>query len=174
MDLLIALVAAALVAVAAQLSFPLPGAALPQTAQTLAVLLVGATLGMRRGVGAIVLYILVGAAGAPVFAEGNAGLGTVLGPSAGYLLGFVVAAAILGACKDRDVLARSGWHALGAILAAHALILLLGGALLVPRVGFVGAWTAGVAPFLLGGVVKSALAALVVAVSERRAPKSIA
>jgi len=158
--MLVAGAGAAVVAVSAQLSFPLPGTELPQSAQTLAVLLVGATLGARRGTLAIVVYVLAGACGLPVFADGGRGLSTVLGPSAGDLAGFVLAAAFLGACADRGLLARSGWQALGAMLVAHVLILLCGGAVLALRIGPADAFSGGVEPFLLGAVVKSGLAAL--------------
>lgn len=157
------------IAVAARLTFPLPGTELPQSAQTLAVLLVGAALGMRRGSLAVGSYVLVGALGLPVFADGGHGLETVLGPSGGYLLGFVVAAAWVGRFADQNELARPWWRTLLVMLAAHGVILALGGLGLVPRVGAVQAWSSGVAPFLLGGAVKSAIAAAVVWVATRRA-----
>ena len=153
---------AAVVAIAAQLSFAIPGIDLPQTGQTLAVLVVGAALGLRRGALTIVLYVLAGALGLPVFADGASGVDTILGPSGGYLLGFLVAAAFLGWRADEGRLGRAWWVTLGSMLAAHALILGLGGAGLVFRIGAAKAWSGGVVPFLPGAVVKSVLAALLV------------
>lgn len=153
---------AATVAASAQWTFALPGVALPQTAQTLAVLLVGAALGRTRGTLAVALYLAAGAMGLPVFAKGASGLSTLLGPSAGYLVGFVVAVAMVGRAAELRKLARPWWRAFGITLLAHAAILLLGGAYLSSRIGLAGAWTGGVAPFVLGAVVKSALAAAIV------------
>lgn len=171
-DALAGLGGALAIAVAARLTFPLPGTELPQSAQTLAVLLVGATLGMRRGSLAVGSYLLVGALGLPVFADGGRGLETVLGPSGGYLLGFLVAAAGVGRFADRDELARPRWRTLLVMLAAHGGILALGGIGLVPRVGVTQAWSSGVAPFLVGGAVKSGIAAAVVWVVARRATRA--
>ena len=162
---------AAAVAVSAQWTFALPGVELPQTAQTLAVLLVGAALGRARATLALALYLAAGAVGLPVFAEGASGINTLLGPSAGYLLGFVVAAAVVGRAADLRQLARPWWRAFGIMMLAHAAILLLGGAALSARIGVADAWAGGVAPFVLGAVVKSALAAAVVSlVGDRNFP----
>ncbi len=163
-----AVLGAIALALAARLTFPLPGAELPQSAQTVAVLLVGAALGMRRGVLAVVLYVLAGALGVPVFADGASGLETVLGPSGGYLFGFGCAAGWVGHFADQQRLARPWWAALSVMLGAHGLILLFGGLGIAARLGAVQAWSVGVAPFLIGGAVKSVLAALlVVAVRDR-------
>lgn len=158
------------IAVAARLTFPLPGTELPQSAQTLTVLLVGAAWGSRRGVLAVVLYVLVGALGVPVFADGTSGLETVLGPSGGYLFGFGCAAAWVGRFADDRRLARPWWGALSVMLGAHALILLSGGLGLAARLGAMQAWSVGIAPFLVGGAVKSILAAMVVVAVHDRWP----
>lgn len=90
---------ALLTAAAAQLSVPLWP--VPITGQTLAVLLVGSALGARRGALSMVLYTVLGLAGLPVFAGGTAGPGVLLGPSGGYLVGFVAAAAVVGWVAER-------------------------------------------------------------------------
>jgi len=167
---LAALLGALAIALAARLTFPLPGTELPQSAQTLAVLLVGAALGSRRGVLAVVFYVLAGALGLPVFADGASGLETLLGPSGGYLFGFGCAAAWVGYFADAQRLARPWWGALGVMLGAHALILLSGGFGLAVRLGGMQAWSVGVAPFLLGGAVKSVLAATLVVATHKRLP----
>lgn len=71
------------------------------TLQTFAVLLAGAVLGARRGFLAAVLYVVVGAAGLPVFSGGAAGVGVLVGPSAGYLIGFPLAAGLCGFLVER-------------------------------------------------------------------------
>ncbi len=164
---LIATVAwAAAIAVAARLQFSLPGTDIPQTAQTLAVLLAGAFLGFTRGTFAVGIYLLAGALGLPVFADGASGVSTLLGPSGGYLIGFWVAAAITGYAADRGVLGRP-LVALLAMLGGHAVILAVGATLLAARVGFVAAWFNGVAPFLPGAVAKSVVAAILVVLVAR-------
>lgn len=92
---------ALIVAVAAQVAIPsLP---VPFTGQTLGVLAVGTALGYRRGLAALILYLVLGTAGLPIFAAGDAGPARLLGPTGGYLIGFVLAAAIVGR------LAELGW-----------------------------------------------------------------
>jgi biotin transport system substrate-specific component len=108
------LVGTGFVALCAQVYIPtLP---VPFTGQTFGVLLVGGALGFRRGALALLLYLAIGAIGIPVFAQGNAGLAIVQGASGGYLIGFVVAAAIVGR------LAELGWdRRIGGSLAAMAI-----------------------------------------------------
>jgi len=165
-----AIVGAALVAGAARLTFALPGTDLPQSGQTLAVLLVGAALGFRRGVLAILVYLGAAAVGIPVLADGASGVDAMLGPSAGYLLGFLLAAAWVGWAADRDGFVRPWWRILLLMLGAHACLLVLGGGMLIPRIGLARAWSAGVAPFVAGGVVKSLVATAVVYVARGRLP----
>lgn len=156
-------IGALIIGAAARVTLPLPGADLPQSAQTLAVLLVGAWMGASRGLTSVTLYILAGALGLPVFADGASGLQTALGPSGGYLLGFACAAGIVGRLADAEALARPWWRTLGAMLGAHAVILALGWAwLALLALGPSQAWSAGVAPFLVGGAAKSVLAAAAV------------
>ncbi|MFB0516100.1 MAG: biotin transporter BioY, partial [Candidatus Neomarinimicrobiota bacterium] len=92
-----------LVALSAQAAFRLPFSPVPITGQTLAVLLVGALLGSVRGAVSLLLYLAEGIAGLPVFAAGGAGVAYFLGPTGGYLVGFVFAAALTG------LLAERGW-----------------------------------------------------------------
>ncbi len=166
--------AAAGVALAAQLSIPIPGAAVPQSAQTLAVIVVGGLLGPVGGSAAIVLYICAGVIGLPVFADGGAGLQVVLGSSAGYLVGFVIAAWCMGWLVRRlapsQVTVLSRFALLFAFSAAlHCLILGLGALRLVWLIGGDQAVSSGVLPFVWGGVVKSVLGAAMILVSLRAA-----
>ena len=93
---------AALIAVCALLPAIKVGAGIvPITLQTFGVLLAGAVLGAKRGFLAVLLYVIVGAAGLPIFSGGAAGLGVLAGPSAGYLLGFPLAAGLCGFLVER-------------------------------------------------------------------------
>lgn len=157
------------VAVGAHLEVALPGAAAPQTAQTLAVLLAGCVLGPAWGLASVVVYLAAGAVGLPVFADGKSGAAVLTGPTAGYLAGFAVAAWTAG-IWTRSRLGRRAAGALAGMLLAHFVILALGWLRLALAIGPARAFEAGVAPFLVGAAVKSALAAVVcVAISRRTA-----
>lgn len=139
------------------------GAPVPVTGQTFAVLMVGALLGSRRGALAVLTYIVQGLAGLPVFAYGNSGLKALAGPTGGYLVGFVVAAYVVGALAERGWDRRVGATVLAMVLGNA--VLYAGGlawlSVLVYLLGkpLGGVLTVGLYPFLLGDVVKIALAA---------------
>jgi biotin transport system substrate-specific component len=149
------------VAVAARVTVTLPGTTVPQSAQTLAVLLVGAVLGGRGGAASLAAYLVAGGIGVPVFADGASVWAHLVGPTAGYLLGFVVGAWAVGRMGDGGLLRRIG-PALGVMMGGHALILALGWARLSLVLGPGPAFRDGVAPFLVGGALKAAVAAGVV------------
>ncbi len=153
-----------LTALSAQVTIHLP--LIPLTMQTFAVLLAGALLGPRLGALAMVLYLAEGLAGLPVFAEGHSawtpgtlpGIPVILGASAGYLLSYPFAAALVG------WLATRGWDRqpvtmLAAMLLGSLVIFALGAGWLAHFVGPSHALTGGVLPFLPGDVVKALLAA---------------
>jgi biotin transport system substrate-specific component len=148
-----------LVAALSQVSLPLPFTPVPLTGQTFAVLLVGAALGARRGAASLALYILEGGLGLPVFAGGAAGPARLLGPTGGYLLGFVAAAWVVGRLAERG-LDRRRLTALLAFLAGEIAIYACGLAWLASFVGVREAVLAGLWPFLPGDVLKALLAAL--------------
>lgn len=100
-DILMVLSGSLILALASQVSVRLSISPIPITLQTLAVLLIGATMGSKRGASAILLYIVEGASGMPVFAGGLSGIAYMLGPTGGYLLGFVAAAYVVGFCAER-------------------------------------------------------------------------
>ena len=102
-DAAVVLVGSAFIALMAQVSVPLPFSPVPITGQTLAVLLVGALLGTARGAMTAALYLGWGIVGLPVFAGGTFGLARLAGPTGGYLVGFIAAAAVVGH------LAQRGW-----------------------------------------------------------------
>lgn len=156
-DVLLTLGAAGAVGLAAQIVVPVPGSPVPITGQTFAVLLVGATLGAARGAAGMLVYMLAGVLGVPWFAAGASGWPTA---TAGYLLGFIVAAALIGqlAALGGD---RSPAHTIGLMAAGNALIYLVG----VPWLAFstgmdlTSAVATGLVPYLVGDVLKTALAA---------------
>ena len=113
------------VALSARVTATIPGADVPQSAQTLAVLVVGSLLGARDGALTLTAYLIVGGIGVPVFAGGGSGWAHLVGPTAGYLLGFVAAAAVAGRLADRGLLRRFG-PAIAVMICGHALILTLG------------------------------------------------
>lgn len=154
---------AALVAVCAQISVPmLP---VPLTLQTLAVLLVGAALGSRQGAAALLTYLAAGAAGLPVFAGGVGSLLSVktgsLTPTLGYLIGFVLAAGLVGWLVERFAADRTPWGTALAMLVGNVVIYAVGLPVLGALTGLHGQALlgAGLIPFLPGDLVKLALAA---------------
>lgn len=172
------LLGSAALAVSAQIQVPMWP--VPVTGQTLVVLLLGFVLGPRLAASTVLAYLAEGAMGLPVFAGLGAGAGHLVGPTAGYLWGFVLAAGLTGVLADR------GWHrsaplvATGMVLGNLA-IYALGVAWLAtwlhvfaPEPLAVGAavptaWSTGVEPFLLGDVAKIALAVAVLPALSRRA-----
>jgi len=158
-DLLLVTIGALLVALLAQVKIPLPFTPVPLTGQTFAVLLVGAALGSRRGAASMSLYAALGIAGLPVFAGGATGAAYVFGPTGGYLLGFIVAAYIIGRLAERG-LERSLRTSLLPFLIGTLVIYALGAGWLAFYVGPQAAFAKGVLPFLPGDALKLVLAAL--------------
>lgn len=157
-----ALLFAVLIAAGAAISFRVPGTQIPQTGQTIVVVLAGAFLGFNAATIAILAYLLMGVAGLPVFSGGQSGIGVLFGPSGGYLIGFWFAAGLIGYLADRKKLRRPAIRLLLWMLAAHVLILLIGAGLLSFSVGTRAAWFNGIQPFIVGALVKSLLAAAIV------------
>lgn len=133
----------------------------PMTMQTLAATLIGALYGWRLGALTIAVWLLQGALGMPVFSNGAGGVAHLVGRTGGYLFAFPIAAAVTG------FLAERGWNgnrvvlAFLAMLAGNALCLAIGGAWLATLIGAEKAFWFGVAPFVLGAIVKSALGAAI-------------
>ena len=147
------------VAASAQIAFRLPFSPVPVTAQTLAVLLVGALLGSWRGGISLLLYLAEGAAGLPVFAGGAAGTSHLLGPTGGYLFGFVAGAVLTG------YLAERGWDrrvstTLAAMFLGTAAIYAPGLSWLAVVTGGESVLALGLYPFIPGAIVKILAAAL--------------
>lgn len=150
-----------LTAVLAQLAFRLPFTPVPLTGQTFAVLLSGAVLGSRRGFLSQALYLAEGAVGMPVFAGGAASFAHLIGPTAGYLWSYPLAAGLMGYLVELGA-ARSTWRLALSLLLSDALILVSGGQWLHAFFGipYRQAWLLGFFPFLIGDVLKIALLGL--------------
>ncbi|MGW6131730.1 biotin transporter BioY [Cellulomonas sp. NPDC055163] len=174
----VALVAtfAAFIAVCTLVQFPVPGLSIPITLQTFGVMLAGIALGARRGALAVLLYVVVGLAGLPVFAQGTGGLAVVAKPSFGYIVGFVLAAALVGFLVSRFAARLSPARRYWAIFACATVTSLVA---IHPLGIAVMGWRLGMSPgeavlagatFLPGDVIKNLLAALVATALFRAFP----
>jgi biotin transport system substrate-specific component len=156
----------ALLTFSAKINLPLPY--VPMTLQTLVVLVIGAAYGWRLGGATVIVYLAEGAIGLPVFAGPVGGLAPLLGPTAGYLVGFVVAAFATGWLSERgwDRSVRLLFVAMGI---GHIIILGCGFAWLAfgMKLGFAKAWLVGIAPFVAASVIKNALGAATVPAIRR-------
>ena len=147
---------AAFVGIAAQIAIPLPFTPVPLTLQTFAVLLVGASLGSLRGALSMVVYLLAGMVGVPWFAEGSSGYS----PSFGYIIGFIVAAFIVGRLAERGA-TTTALRTAGLMVIGNLAIYAVGVTWLKFAIDadWATAMSLGVVPFLIGDAVKIALAA---------------
>jgi biotin transport system substrate-specific component len=153
---------ALLIYLSARVSIPRPDSPVPYTLQNLGILVVGGALGQRRGGLAAILYVALGVIGLPFFAEGKGGLSVITGATGGYLVGFVLAAALVGR------LAELGWDrriggAIGATLLGTIVIYAIGVPWLAVATGMSAgnAITTGLEPFVIVDTVKLLAAAAV-------------
>jgi len=144
----------------AYVAVPVPWSVVPMTLQPMVVLLAGIVLGPTAGAASMATYVALGAAGAPVFAGGHAGLPWLVGPTGGYLMAFPVAALVVGwsVGKSTNVV-----RMLGGLLAGLAVIYLGGVAQLAVLTGqdVAGLLSLGVLPFVGGDLAKVALALVI-------------
>lgn len=156
----LALIAAGslLIALTAQVAIPLPFSPVPVTGQTFGVLFVASMLGRARGTAAVLAYLAEGAVGLPVFAGLAAGPAKLLGPTGGYLLGFVPAAWLCGALAERGW-DRAPLRTTASMILGNIAIFALGLPWLARFVGASNVWALGFWPFLPGDIVKIGLAA---------------
>ena len=163
---------AILVSLLAQVTIELP--LVPITGQTLRVVLVGAALGAKRGAMALTTYMLMGLAGLPVFAGFEGSIASLGSPSFGFVVGFIPAAFLAGWFAQRRW-DRKPWLAMIGFVAASIVPFLIG----VPYMTFIlnsvmglgmdfgGIMAAGVTPFIAGGLIKAAIAALLIPLAWR-------
>ncbi|MCW2850264.1 MAG: biotin biosynthesis protein BioY [Marmoricola sp.] len=156
-DVLLVLGGAALTGLLAQVAIPVAGSPVPVTGQTFAALSVGAALGWQRGAVSLALYMVAGMAGVPWYAAGGSGFDF---PSFGYVIGFVFAAALVGALASRGG-DRSPLKTIGTMLLGNAVVYLFGLAYLMfdLNIGLGTAWDIGMKNYLLGDGLKILLAA---------------
>ena len=151
---------AAALAAASQVAIPIPGSPVPMTLQPLVVVLAGLMLGPKLGAASMLLFLAVGAAGAPVFAPGGApGVLRLVGPTGGYLIAFPFAAFVTGFFASRQ--STLVWRWAAAMLGM--LVIFLGGItqLAILSGGVTEALALGVTPFAALDAVKALLAALI-------------
>ena len=145
-----------LLAVSAQFKIPLYP--VPVTGQTLVVLLIGMTYGPRLGGVTMAAYLFEGALGLPVFAGGAAGVAVLMGPTAGYLFGFLLAAIAMGYLAERGM-GRTVVSTIAAMVIGNCVVYLCGALWLANFIGFGQAIMMGVLPFLYGDALKLVVAA---------------
>src|SRR5919109_4531273 len=158
-EALLVLRGAGVVALAAQVSIDLPFTPVPITGQTFAVLLVGTSFGALLGLASLGLYTFVGALGAPVYADGRHGWDILTGPTGGYIVGFALAAFLIG------VLAQRRWDrrfssAVAAMLTGSVVIYAVGLPWLAEKIdaGLETTLEQGLYPFVVGDLLKLYLA----------------
>jgi biotin transport system substrate-specific component len=167
-DALLVVAGVAVVALSAQVVIPLPFTPVPITGQTFGVLLAAAALGPARGVASMALYLLLGVVGVPIFQDASSGLTYALGATGGYLIGFIVAAWLVGSLARRGLDRRPAGTIL-AFLAGSLSIYAFG----VPWLAFSlgvslpAAIGLGLTPFLLCDAIKAILAAVLLPLAWR-------
>jgi biotin transport system substrate-specific component len=171
LDLVLVAAGAALTAIAAQIAIPLWP--VPVTMQTLAVLLVGVSLGAVRGALSMVLYAALGIVGLPVFSDASSGFSVIAGPTGGYIVGFIFAAGLTGWLAQRQW-DRKVLRSILAFLGGTVVVFAFGLPWLAYALGTLGApndlnavLQAGFYPFIVGGIAKALLAAGIIAASWR-------
>jgi len=153
-----------LIALAAQLQVVLPFSPVPMTGQTFAVLLLGALYGRKRGPATVVTYLALGGLGLPVFTGGAFGVARLVGPTAGYLVGFVAAAFVVGVLSERGW-DRKPWTTAVSMIIGNGMIYVAGVLWLSRFVGWPAVLSTGVLPFLAGDALKIALATVLLPVA---------
>ena len=158
-DAIVVICGSLILCLSAQVRVYLPISPVPITGQTFAVLMLAALLGSRRGVLAVIAYLMEGVAGLPVFA-GGIGLQVILGPTGGYLFGFIAVAYVVGK------LAEMGWDrrvstTIVAMLAGEIVLYTFGVCWLAIMANIRTALVVGLYPFIVGDILKIALAAAV-------------
>jgi len=157
---------AAIIGILAQITIPLP--LIPITGQTLAIGLAATILGSRYGTISVLLYLVIGSTGVPVFAELSGGISKLFGPTGGYLVGFIPAAFFIGYYMEKT--SFTFFHALIANTIGMIVTLAFGTAWL--KISASLSWTAaiasGVTPFIIVGLVKAALASWIGIIVKKR------
>ena len=148
-----------LIALSARLQLILPFSPVPITGQTFAILLLGALYGSKRGLATVLTYFALGVMGLPVFAGGAFGVARLIGPTAGYLAGFLAAAFVVGLLSEKGW-DRKPWTTASSMIIANVIIYMIGVLWLSRFVGWQRVLSTGFLPFLAGDALKIALATI--------------
>ncbi len=159
---------AAILVVLSFISIPVPFSTVPITGQTLGIMLIGSILGPLEAVAAVIVYIFLGAVGLPVFAGGNSGLGTLFGPSGGFLFSFIFGAFVISLIKgDGKKIMRL---AIANIFGGIIVVYLIG----VPWLSFIlkisltKGFLIGALPYLPLDIIKAVFAVIIAVAVNRR------
>ena len=158
-SVLLAVIGSAILALSARVNVPFYP--VPLSMQTFAVLVIGAAYGWKLGLATVLLYLAEGAVGLPIFAntpERGIGLAYMFGPTGGYLIGFAVAAALIGWLCERGWDRTFTWL-VAAMFLGHIIILAYGMTWLASQIGIEKAWAFGITPFYLATILKTLLGA---------------
>jgi biotin transport system substrate-specific component len=160
LGIILSFIFAAFIGFCALIVIPLPFTPIPITFQTFAILMSGVLLGRKYGPLSIIIYLILGAVGIPWFAGGNHGIAVILGVTAGYLIGFLIASLYIGYCFETGKETRAPFFIVKTLLIATVLIYLFGGLGLYLSLGIDLMTTLqfGVLPFLPGDLFKLLLA----------------
>lgn len=159
---------AALVAVLGTISIPLPFSPVPITGQSLGVMLAGCILNARQAGWGLLVFLLLGAVGLPVFAGFSGGIGILVGPRGGYLLGYLVGAIVIALLKGEQ---NAIWRMALANMIGGIIVVYVFGVLwlnFVTGMGLYKAFMAGALPFIPGDLMKVFLASVVGAAVNKR------
>jgi biotin transport system substrate-specific component len=160
-NLVVALSGSLLLALLARLSIPVPFSPVPITGQTFGILFLGAVLGSRIGTLSVIMYIFEGVIGLPVFAGGTMGFLYLLGPTGGYLIGFLPAVYLVGYLSERGWI-NSFTSAFLTMIIGTSVIFIFGISWLSVTAGFGTALSIGLYPYIPGAAVKIILATVAV------------
>ncbi|MCB1113811.1 MAG: biotin transporter BioY [Chlamydiia bacterium] len=155
-----------LLALISQVAIPLPFTPVPLSLQTFTIFMLAMTLGSKKGTASVLTYLAQGTIGLPVFAGGLSNPAWIMGPRGGYLIGFALAAWVVGklyeSCSNKSLK-----NTLLILFAGEAMILIPGALWLAAFVGYSNAFSLGVAPFLAGGALKIIAASLLIAPTQK-------
>lgn len=159
LDIIFIALFSALISVFAQIAIP---TTVPFTLQTLGVFISAALLGCKRGTLSVIIYILLGLVGLPVFSGFSGGLGKLTGPTGGYIVGFIITAIVVGLMCD--LLGKKFWVLITSMTAGLLLCYLLGTIwfCISSNTDFLSALTICVVPFIIPDVAKIIVASILV------------
>lgn len=159
----------ALLSVFSYLAIPIPFSPTPVTMQTLGILLIGLLLSPQYAALTVAIWIAMGAIGLPVFAKGTSGLATLFGPTGGYIFGFLACAVFIAWARGKvpNALRYSIVAAIGNYIIIYSLGVL--GLMFIAKLPFTAAIANGVLPFIVGDIIKIAIAVFVAMALQRSA-----